>query len=57
MKEAHVHLNIMEKEWQAMVADFRKSLDKFKVPAKEQSELLAIVEGTKADIVVARKVE
>jgi len=52
MKEAHVHLHITEKEWQAMVADFKKTLDHFKVPAKEQGELIAIVESTKGDIVV-----
>lgn len=53
MKESHKHLNITEREWQAMVSDFKKSLDKFKVPEKEQKELFAIVESTKADIVVA----
>ena len=52
MKEAHAHLHITEKEWQAMVADFKKTLDKFQVPAKEQGELIAIVESTKGDIVV-----
>lgn len=52
MKEAHAHLNITEKEWQAMVADFKKTLDKFQVPAKEQGELIAIVESTKGDIVM-----
>ena len=51
MKEAHQHLNITEAQWDAMVADFRKTLDKFKVPAKEQQELIAIVGGTKKDIV------
>jgi hemoglobin len=53
MKEAHAHLYITEKEWQAMVADFKVTLNKFKVPAKEQGELIAIVESTKKDIVVA----
>ncbi len=55
MKAAHAHLNISEKEWQAMLADFRKSLDKFSVPAAEQGELIAIVNSTKADIVIATK--
>jgi len=53
MKEAHRHLNITEKEWQAMLADFTKSLDKFKVPGREQKELIAIVESTKKDIVIS----
>ena len=55
MKPAHAHLNITEKEWRAMVADFRKTLDKFKVPKKEQEELIALVGVTKEDIVIAAK--
>lgn len=54
MKEAHAHLNITEREWQAMVADFKVTLDKFKVPALEQGELIKIVESTKGEIVVPR---
>jgi len=54
MKEAHLHLNITEKEWQAMLADFKKSLDKFAVPETEQKELFAIVESTKIDIVMSQ---
>ncbi len=55
MKEAHAHLNITEKEWDALVVDFKASLNKFKVPGKEQGELLAIVNSTKKDIVVPSK--
>jgi hemoglobin len=51
MKDAHAQLNINEAQWQAMVVDFRKTLDKFKVPTKEQEELIAIVGTTKKDIV------
>ena len=51
MKEAHAHLNITDAEWKAMVADFHKTLDKFKVPTREQEELIAIVGSTKKDIV------
>lgn len=54
MKEAHKHLNVTEREWQAMLADFKKTLDKFKVPEREQKELFAIVESTKADIVMSK---
>ncbi len=46
MKESHQHLNITEEEWQAMLADFKESLDKFQVPENEQTELFAIVEST-----------
>jgi hemoglobin len=52
MKETHAHLNISEKEWQAMLADFRRVLNNYGVPEKEQGELVAIVESTKKDIVV-----
>jgi hemoglobin len=54
MKESHQHLQITEGEWQAMAAEFKKSLDKFKVHDREQKELFAIVESTKKDIVVTR---
>ncbi len=54
MKEAHARLNITEREWQAMRADFKVSLDKYQVPSREQGELIAIVESTKGDIVVAQ---
>jgi hypothetical protein len=38
-----------------MVVDFKKSLNKFKVPSKEQGEIIAIVESTKGDIVRSAK--
>lgn len=52
MKESHTHLNISEKEWQVMLVDFRRTLNNYGVPTKEQAELLAIVESTKKDIVI-----
>ncbi|MFZ2651595.1 MAG: group 1 truncated hemoglobin [Burkholderiaceae bacterium] len=54
MKTSHAHLNISEKEWAVMAAEFKKSLDKFKVPAAEQNELFDIVGKTKADIVLRK---
>ncbi len=51
MKEAHANFHITPNEWQALLADFRASLDKFKVPAAEQKELVDIVESTRPDIV------
>ncbi len=53
MKEGHAHLNITENEWQVMKDEFKKTLDKFMVPEKEQKELFDIVESTKKDIVMA----
>lgn len=54
MKESHAHLNISEKEWQVMLADFRRTLNNYGVSAKEQQELVVIVESTKEDIVVRK---
>jgi hemoglobin len=54
MKQAHAHLAINEAQWREMVTVFRAVLDQFKVPAREQGELVAIVESTKPDIVLAR---
>jgi hemoglobin len=54
MKESHTHLNITENEWQVMKEEFKKTLDKFQVPEKEQKELFDIVESTKKDIVMAK---
>jgi hemoglobin len=51
MKDSHARLNISEKDWDAMAAEFKATLDKFKVPEAEQKELFAIVGSTKADIV------
>lgn len=52
MKDSHARFQITPEEWDALLVDFRASLDKFKVPGPEQNELVAIVESTKADIVV-----
>jgi hemoglobin len=55
MKTSHAHLNIGAKEWDAMLIDFRATLDKFKVPKAEQDELVTIVGSTRPDIVTAAK--
>jgi hemoglobin len=52
MADSHGHLKITPKEWDAFLDDFKQTLDKFKVPAQEQSELKAIVASTRSDIVV-----
>jgi hemoglobin len=52
MADSHAHLGITDAEWQAFRADLQTTLDRFGVPAAEQSELFAIVESTKGDIVV-----
>jgi hemoglobin len=52
MAESHKDLKITSKEWEAFLHDFQQTLDKFKVPAGEQAELKAIVDSTRADIVI-----
>ena len=51
MKPAHAGLGITEEEWNASVQLLIASLDKFKVPEAEKSELLAIAGSLKGDIV------
>ncbi len=55
LKEAHQHLMATEKEWQELIKIFRDSMNSFKVPAKEQEEVLAIIESTKGDVVPPAK--
>jgi len=52
MAESHSHLKITSEEWEAFLDDFQQTLDKFKVPTEEQTELKAIVNSTRSDIVV-----
>lgn len=52
IKEAHQHLNVTEKEWAALIKIFRDSMNSFKVPQKEQDEVIGIIESTKGDVVV-----
>jgi hemoglobin len=52
MAESHAHLNISAREWDAFMDDFQQTLNKFAVPAQEQEELKAIVNSTRADIVI-----
>ena len=51
MKTAHTGMKITEDDFNALVADLVKSLDKFKVPEKEKNELLTALGGMKGDIV------
>ena len=54
MSESHQHLNITPKEWEAFMDDVQQTLDKFKVPAIEQTELKEIVNSTYGDIVIGK---
>ena len=51
MKTAHTGLSITESDWSSMVKYLVGTLDKFKVPEKEKSEVLSALSGLKGDIV------
>ena len=51
MKAAHQGMKITDTEFTALVEDLVKSLDKFKVGAREKNELLGALGGMKGDIV------
>ena len=51
MKTTHKGMKITDAEWNATVENLTKALDKNKVPAKDQSELLGLLGPMKADIV------
>ena len=53
MKDAHQHLLVTEKEWNELKAIFQDSMNSFKVPLKEQEEIIGIIESTKGDILAA----
>ena len=55
MHDSHAHLEITEPEWQAFMQDLRDCFAKFNIPAQEQSELVAIVQSTKKDIVLGHE--
>ena len=52
MRDSHQQLMITADEWEAFLDDLQQTLDKFGVPQAEQAELKAIVDSTRADIVV-----
>ena len=51
MRDAHQGMKITEADFNALVEDLTKSLDKFKVPEREKTELLTALGGMKGDIV------
>jgi hemoglobin len=51
MKTAHAGLHITEAEWNTSAVHLTETLNKFKVPAKEQAEVMAAISGLKDQIV------
>ena len=54
MKNVHAGMRIANPEFDAVIGDLKASLDKLRIPDKEQKELLAIVESTRPLIVTER---
>lgn len=52
VKDAHQRLEVTEAEWARLIVIFRESMTGFKVPAREQEEIVAILEAAKGDVVV-----
>jgi hemoglobin len=57
MVESHRELRITDEEWGAFMDDLNRTFDEFDVPQQERSEVVAIVESTRADIVVEPRPE
>ena len=55
MKTAHQGMGISEADWNTAATHLSATLDKFKVPAKEKSEVLAAISSLKPDIVEQKK--
>src|SRR5437870_4794800 len=55
MAESHKELGITSQEWNAFMDDLQQTFDHFKVPAREQDELRAIVQSTYNDIVLSAR--
>lgn len=53
MKSVHQGMGVTDAEFNALVEDLKKTLDKFKVGEKEQAELVALLAPMKKDIVTA----
>jgi hemoglobin len=54
MKTVHAGMNIKDVDFNALVEDLKASLDHFKVPAREQQELLGKLAPMHDDIVTAK---
>lgn len=51
MKSSHASLSINDTEWAASIDELKATLAKFKVPQKEQDELISLLGPMKKDIV------
>jgi len=54
IQSTHAGMHISNPEFDAALGDLKASLDKLKIPNREQKELLAIIESTRPQIVTVR---
>ncbi len=54
LKATHDGMRITNPEFDAVIGDMKASLDKLRIPNKEQKELLAVIESTRPQIVTVR---
>jgi hemoglobin len=54
MKTVHAGMGVRSRDFNALVQDLGKSLRKFKVPPREQKELVGLLGPMKKDIVTRR---
>ena len=53
MKISHKGMKIDEADWSAFIGHVNATLDAFNVPREEHDQVIAFIQGTKADIVEA----
>ena len=51
MKTTHRGLGVDERDWHVFLGHLNASLDYFKVPSQEKSEVLGFVESVKKDVI------
>jgi hemoglobin len=51
MKVSHKGMRISESDWSAFLGHLDATLDAFQVPQREHDEVVALIQGTKSDIV------
>jgi hemoglobin len=54
MKQTHKSMGITQAQWDASAVVFKATMDRYKVPAKEQDELFALINRSHDDIVIAK---
>ncbi len=55
MKKSHQGMGITDSDWDLSVKYLKETLNQFKVPDKEQQEVLQAISGTRKDIVEVKK--